>query len=518
MVLTGAVVLAYGWTLGAYFVADDFGYINRFMSFPFASWPGLFVRDWSGGIWGWPLNELRPIAALSFIIDARLWGATPAGYHLTNLLLHLVCSGLVMLVALATSNRGWPTALLAGVLFALHPVQREAVIWITGRVDLLSAVGLLLGFYGFLRYRAEPRTAWLSVAWCAYAFGIFAKESCLLLPVVALLYDRAFRRTEKLARPRAVAPYAGWVACAAVYTGCRLIAMGGSGTAFEMADVAVGFARGLRRIILYVGAMFLPRDPLLGLFDWLSPYQGLAAATIVGAIVVALAVAVRIPGWRQSTAIRSALFFGVAWPIVTTMPLVITYFSQRHLYAPSAGFVIGFVALMTHVLPRQRVFATGAAVLAAAIALQAVLGMRNWQDSHRLSRQISEAVTEVGRRASDGDVVLLDVPDLVKDRWVWAWASPFALRPPFQTLDLTQRLIVLPAPGVYRDPERWPSARTAARLKDAAGSGWLISSTPAGVVTIRELDAESVRRIHDEPLDTSESFDHVVDVAEPQHQ
>ncbi|MGE0866111.1 MAG: glycosyltransferase family 39 protein [Vicinamibacterales bacterium] len=514
-VLAGSVALAYGWTLGAYFVADDFGYINRFASFPFASWPGLFVADWSGGIWGTPLNELRPFTALSFIIDTRLWGGNAGGYHLTNLLLHLFCSGLVMLIARATINVGWPGALLAGVLFALHPVHREAVIWITGRVDLLSAAGLLLGFYGFLRYRAEPRWAWLAVAWCAYGFGIFAKESALLLPFVALLSDRAFRGPEGRPWRQEMAPFAGWAAAAAVYIGCRLSAMGGSATVFEIADVLFGLARGIRRIVMYSGAMFLPRGRLSSLYERLAPYQGVVAALIIAAIVIALIAALRVPRWRRSDAIRATVFFGAAWPIVLTMPLVVTYYSTRHLYAPTAGFIIGAVAALGYVLSRRVAFAAAAAVLVAGVAAQSIAGMRNWQETQALSRQINEAVAEVARRSANGDLIVLDVPELVNGRWVWAWAVPFALRPPFHATDVRDRLIVLSPPGVYRYPEAWPSPRTTDRLERASGGGWLISSTPGRAVTIRQLAPESVSRIQDGPLDTHEAFDRAVDSLEP---
>ena len=62
------------WSLPLYFVGDDFAYVWRFSTMNWSDWPRLFLREWSEGIWGGPLRELRPIAALSFIVDGRLYG------------------------------------------------------------------------------------------------------------------------------------------------------------------------------------------------------------------------------------------------------------------------------------------------------------------------------------------------------------------------------------------------------------------------------------------------------------
>lgn len=510
-VLVAAVLLLYGWTLNGYFVADDFGYVSRFSAFPLGSWPGLFVNDWSGGIWDGVLNELRPFAALTFIIDARLWGTHAGGYHLTNLLLHVCCSGLVMLIAFSVT-RAHLSALVAGLLFAVHPVQREAVIWITGRVDLLAAAGFLLGFYGYLRHREEPRAVWLAAAWCGFGFGIFAKESCLLLPVVALLHDRTLGRSAATPQRTAVAPYAGWAILAIVYIGCRVIALDGVvPPTFDVAGVWNAAGRGLRRITGYVGAMFVPRDALDVLLASVRPYSVPVTAAIVAALLCLVSAGVSVPAFRRAPAIRAAMFFGMAWPIVTTAPLVVTYFSLRHLYTASAGFVIGLVALMTWLLPNRRAFAACAALLVVSLVAGTLPGLRTWRASQDHSRRISEAIGVVAQQAAPGDVLVLDVAELHDDRWLWAWANPFALRPPFRRRDLTTRLVVLPAPGVHRDPEAWPSPRTAARLDTTRGAGWVISSDREHTVHVERFTPESMRRALDlAPLYEPDAFDRLL--------
>src|SRR5687767_8767312 len=82
------------------FLGDDFVYIARFHAMPWADWPRLFVREWSEGVWGQPLKELRPFAALSYMIDARWSGGNAVGYRLVNLAWHLVAVALVLRLTL----------------------------------------------------------------------------------------------------------------------------------------------------------------------------------------------------------------------------------------------------------------------------------------------------------------------------------------------------------------------------------------------------------------------------------
>ena len=122
-----ASLLAYGWTLNGYFLSEDFANVARFIDFPLRAWPGLFVADWSGGMWERTLPELRPVIALSFILDAQIWGPNAFGFRLQNLLFHAACAGMVGLLAYRITGLHATSGKLAAVLFALHPVQAYSV-------------------------------------------------------------------------------------------------------------------------------------------------------------------------------------------------------------------------------------------------------------------------------------------------------------------------------------------------------------------------------------------------------
>ena len=101
-ILAAAVLvslLGFGWTLDGYFVGDDFGYVSRFFELPWRKWPSLFAQSWAGDMWGFQLRELRPVTALSFMVEARLWGGNALGFRLTNLALHAGCAAMVGILA-----------------------------------------------------------------------------------------------------------------------------------------------------------------------------------------------------------------------------------------------------------------------------------------------------------------------------------------------------------------------------------------------------------------------------------
>src|SRR5258708_21210050 len=120
-------------TLDAYLAADDFGYLKLFHDKSLLDF--LRLGDTSEGIWGFPLDEWRPLFGLLWRLDGALWGVNDAGYHLTNVILHGLATCLSFLIAPAASwGAGW-TAFLAGLLFPGAPVHAEALCWVTGRPD-----------------------------------------------------------------------------------------------------------------------------------------------------------------------------------------------------------------------------------------------------------------------------------------------------------------------------------------------------------------------------------------------
>jgi protein O-mannosyl-transferase len=154
-----------------------------------------------------PARELptagRPLVNLSFAINYALGGLHVAGYHLVNIVLHVLCGlllfGLVKrtlaLPALADrwAGRAPTVAFTSAALWTLHPLNTEAVNYLTERTELMMALCYLLTLYAGCRaWRAAHAWRWYAVALVACVAGMACKETMVTAPVAVVLYDRVF--------------------------------------------------------------------------------------------------------------------------------------------------------------------------------------------------------------------------------------------------------------------------------------------------------------------------------------
>lgn len=182
--LAGGALLAYANSFAGLFQFDDFNVIVA----PAA------VHSWSGW-WANLGHGLRPLLKLSYLLNWES-GLGMFGFHLFNLLIHILNSLLVYGLALTFGRqvdpaRAWQgVALLTALLFALHPVHTEAVTYLSGRSISLMATfyfaGLLTYAHGnqegrlWLRYGASP---------ALFVLALGVKESALLFPLALILWE-----------------------------------------------------------------------------------------------------------------------------------------------------------------------------------------------------------------------------------------------------------------------------------------------------------------------------------------
>jgi len=144
-----------------------------------------------------------PLSWLTLAVNYALGGMEPWGYHLGNLLIHAANAALFYfaarrLISLARQGYGEPAlsvgAAFAALLFAVHPLRVESVVWVTERRDVQSVFFFLLSALGYLRAvergsdgRLAPLWRRLSVA--AFVCALASKSSTLMLPAALLLLD-----------------------------------------------------------------------------------------------------------------------------------------------------------------------------------------------------------------------------------------------------------------------------------------------------------------------------------------
>jgi protein O-mannosyl-transferase len=224
----------------------------------------------------------RPVAIASFMLDAARAGADPAAYHLTNIALHAAVTCLLLVLAIAW---GAPpaAALAAALVFAVHPVNAQAVAWIAGRNDLLLAL------FGMLSLLAWTKGA-LAVHTVAFAIAVFSKETGFVFLGLALLHQHLvhgapLRGAQKVAVAIDMAVIVAWVmlrsrALAGMPSELTWDTLRVMGT--NAPQLLVHFRKMLIPIWLNVAPGVLDRDLLLAAVPLIA--CGIATARIAGAL------------------------------------------------------------------------------------------------------------------------------------------------------------------------------------------------------------------------------------------
>ncbi len=184
--LVAATVMAYVPALRGGFVWDDDRYVTEN---PTLTEPGGLGRIWFDV---GATVQYYPLTFTTFWIDQALWGQNPLGYHVVNVVLHVLNAILFWLVL---QRLAVPGAWFAAALFALHPVQVESVAWITERKNVLAGVFFLLTLLAYIRFcrlgrRETPALfdgRYYVLAVFLFAGALLSKTATCPLPAVILL-------------------------------------------------------------------------------------------------------------------------------------------------------------------------------------------------------------------------------------------------------------------------------------------------------------------------------------------
>ncbi|MBI3786384.1 MAG: tetratricopeptide repeat protein [Deltaproteobacteria bacterium] len=184
--LAALVLLAYYPAIHGQFVLDDTWLLTN----------NPLIRASDGLLRFWNVLESHdawPMTNTSFWLEWRLWGMNPTGYHLTNLLLHVIEACLIWAILEKLSVSG---ALLAALLFALHPVNVESVAWISQRKNLLALLFSLLSIlFSFEAGAASPKAprssqsaldGWYWLSLLSFVLAMLSKGSAAVLPVILI--------------------------------------------------------------------------------------------------------------------------------------------------------------------------------------------------------------------------------------------------------------------------------------------------------------------------------------------
>jgi len=310
-----------------------------------------------------------PLHLVSYMVDYTFWGLRPFGYHLQSVLLDAINAGLALLVVRKLFRR-MPLAVIAALLFAVHPSHVEAVAWVSIRKDLLSTSFLLLTVLFYLEAVEGRRleVGWYAASCVAFLLGLFSKVSIAALPAFLLLLDflpRAGRsqlslRTAILTK----IPY-GVAALVLVIVNSRVQVRAQAPYAHD----AVRYLMVKGHAVWNYLALMTGIPEGRPVYD--TPEFSLGAGPVLwnlaGIVVLPLVLGIGyLRRWRLVT-------LGAGWFFVLIVPAIafplVTYMADRYLYAPSLGFCWAVAAGVVTLAGRMPTGAPRIAVMAALAAI-----------------------------------------------------------------------------------------------------------------------------------------------------
>jgi tetratricopeptide (TPR) repeat protein len=373
--LVFACLLFYFNTLSADFVWDDRIFLvenPHMMSFSFLT--QFFTKDfWN--VYDSSVHSLyyRPLLAASFMLDYSTWKLEPFGYHFTNLLLHiLVCVFVFIFVRLLIKDL--EIAFISSLIFSVHPVHTEAVSFISGRVDLIPCLFMLLSLVLFLKYFSKRKVALYISSLLCFAVALLAKEMAATLPLLILCIDYLFLSQNSAKRVMGnflrlhmsfFVLLGGYLIVRYYFVGLPFAKDNFTSIPFLRSnligklgcDVQSGYfwplINDLKIFAFYVGLLFCPYNlKLVPSFD--PAFTIFEPAVLTG---LALVLILSIIAFRNIKK-YPILSFSAFWFFITILPVsnIISkkqIFAERYMYIPSIGFCVGLGFLFSWVLKQN---------------------------------------------------------------------------------------------------------------------------------------------------------------------
>ena len=404
----------------------------------------------------YPSSNWHPLTWISHMVDVQLYGRNPAGHHFTSVLLHIL--GVVLLFLLIERATGRPLRSAAvAALFAVQPLNVEAVAWISERKSVLSVLLFLLGIGAYGWYAKRPsvgRYLWVVLF---FALGITAKVMVIPFPFALLLLDYwPLRRlpgmgTDGNPRKFFAALRALVIEKIPLFV---MAAAGGAVTVYvhsrEHALTATmpfswRFKNAIFSYVAYLGKAIWP----VGLAPYYPHPENTLSWTIVALSGLALA-AITLIVWRFRE--RKYLLMGWLWYLGTLLPMIGFIqtgrqgMADRFMHIPMMGLLFALVWLIGDLAAEkhwQKEIAVAIFLLALApFAALTIKQIGYWHDSYTLFAHTLDVTKNNGFAENDFGVALMErgEPQLAAQHFVAAVRlSPDLASPHYNVAVLLQK-------------------------------------------------------------------------------
>lgn len=381
------VVLFYGSTLRNDFILDDRKviqeneYIHSWQYFP-KIFTGCIWEYTHGGCAGKTLHY-RPFHSFSNFLVWQAAPNSPAAFHTVNLVYFLGTGALTFLLGRRLSG-SFVFGAMSSLIVFIHPVQSEAVNWISAVSELTPVLFILLFFLLYARWRASQKVPHLAGVLAVFWLALISKETAFfILPPLIFAYDFLIGRDAGAAHTNlkstvrgaqetlaaAIRRYAYFAIPAGIYLAMRMQVLGGLGGLTNTQNYLGGFSLPERAGIFFrlfgyaLREIVYPKE-LTFFHDAIKPSANFfdAHTLIAVGLFAAFWIVFALLVWRG----KRVAAFGLAWFAISFLPVMVffriagseNFFFERYLLGPSVGLAFFVSALLAPLWERAELFAT----------------------------------------------------------------------------------------------------------------------------------------------------------------
>lgn len=390
------VIITYSNSLGGEFIYDDEYFILKNVSIRnLANIPSFFVSRSTVAFSGLSEEVYRPLTTVTFALNYFLGKVDVFGYHLVNMLFHAFNAVLLFLFLYMLFEQ-IPIALFASLFFACHPVQTEAISWISGRSNVLFMFFYLSTLIFYIRFLKESKKQYYFYSMILCALSVFSKEMAVTLPIILLSCDIHFFDKDVLRKKiyRSL-PY---FAIVLFYLFSRSNVLGKvSQCGWWGGSPYYTFLSMTGAVVDYMKLLIWPKD--LCAFYLTNISWSIADTRVLVSLTVLILIAASVPFlFRRS----KAASFAVTWFFITLIPVsnivpLKALIAERFLYLPSIGFCL-LLALVIEKIGKIRfkgLIENGsmlASIIAAAVVIayssRTMARNEDWNDTATITKSI----------------------------------------------------------------------------------------------------------------------------------
>jgi len=380
----------------------------------------------------WNFRPTRFITFLTFALNYKIGGLNVFGYHVVNLIIHLISALFVfwfvkLIFQTPEINKtkiyshSYPIAVFASLIFLLHPLQTESVTYISQRSTSLAALFCLLTLCLYIKFRllinAEDKNwlVYLIFSFISCIFAMFSKENAVTLPIMIIFSEFFFFKLKKI---KIGFLYLITLPIIPVILICYNIANYTTLSKINGVQVSTGdyFYTQLRVLITYIRLFFLPINQN---FDYDYPisnslfdFRVIISLLFIFALVF---IAFRIVRKYKLSS------FGIFWFFITLMPessliRIDDLIYEHRLYLPMVGFGIFLASILFYMLPKIKLKTTMFILSAITLIMLGLTYNRNiiWKDEISLWSNAIKNSPRKARAYNERGVVYINKKNYVK--------------------------------------------------------------------------------------------------------